>query len=296
MIAKHHIPDEIGALSPSQEIGAFEAVWSQGITSFKQIADKRKTSKSGLLSELVDYKESLKFYNLAKELLYQKGIKHFGVRIDGTIDYPDRLHDAVYPVALLYYQGNWDLVYKRGVSVVGTRNPSANGIKRARKLVRELVAQNFTIFSGLAKGIDTIAHKTAIEQHGETVAVVGTPLWKYYPTENTELQKLIAKKYLLISQVPVVSYKDTGINITRTFFPERNKTMSALTEATIVVEAGETSGTLVQAKFALKQGRKVFILNNNFENPKLTWPAKLEKAGAIRVFSTEDILNQLTHE
>lgn len=105
----------------------------------------------------------------------------------------------------------------------------------------------------------------------------------------------IAKDYLLISQVPIVSYIERkNINFTRMFFPERNKTMAALSEATIIVEAGEKSGTLIQAKAALKQKRKVFILNNNFENPKLTWPEKLQKVGAIRVHNINDILQGLS--
>jgi len=93
--------------------------------------------------------------------------------------------------------------------------------------------------------------------------------------------------------VPIVSYADKGINFNRVFFPERNKTMSALSEATIIVEAGETSGTLIQAKAALKQGRKVFILNNNFENSQLKWPLRLLNQGAIRVNNIADILEGL---
>jgi DNA processing protein len=141
-----------------------------------------------------------------------------------------------------------------------------------------------------------MAHQTAIDCGGLTVAVTGTPLWMHYPKENAELQERIAKEHLLISQVPIVSYKEKSLNFTRMFFPERNKTMAALTEATIIVEAGETSGTFIQAKAALKQGRKVFILNSNFENPHLTWPHKLQKAGAIRAYDTDDILQGLLSE
>ena len=115
-----------------------------------------------------------------------------------------------------------------------------------------------------------------------------------YPISNAELQELIAKDYLLISQVPVERYDMQQNPVSnRFFFPERNKTMSALTTATIIVEAGETSGTLVQAREALRQGRRVLILNNCFENPNLSWPTRFEKMGAIRVRDYDEIRQQL---
>ena len=107
------------------------------------------------------------------------------------------------------------------------------------------------------------------------------------------IQKKIAKEFLLISQIPVERYEAQNPRTNRFFFPERNKTMSALTQATIIIEAGETSGTLVQAREALKQGRKLFILNSCFENPTLTWPAKYESRGAIRVCEYDDIRREL---
>jgi DNA processing protein len=121
-------------------------------------------------------------------------------------------------------------------------------------------------------------------------------LWLRYPKENLELYETISKDHLIISQVPIVSYEQKEIKFNRIFFPERNKTMSALSEATIIVEAGETSGTLIQARAALKQGRKVFILNNNFDNEKLEWPKRFEKMGAKRAYNIQDILEGLVCE
>jgi len=178
------------------------------------------------------------------------------------------------------------------VAVVGTRQVSSEGAARTRKLVRALVEHDFTIVSGLAQGVDTIAHQTAIDCGGRTIAVIGTPISEVYPKENAELQRRIASGYLLVSQVPVLRYKAQGANVNRFFFPERNKTMSALSEATIIIEAGETSGTLTQARAALAQGRKLFILESNFRNPAISWPAKFEKQGAIRVREVEDILRE----
>jgi DNA processing protein len=295
MKAESLLSIESDVIMPSLEIGAFEALWANGVSSFKQLRDKLVSSNATLPSNLVDESTSKKYYDRTINRLHASGIEHFGVRIDGTIDYPKQLHDADHPLVLFYYQGFWDLVYTRGISVVGTRKPSEEGIRRTKRLVKALIDANYTIYSGLAAGIDATAHETAIENGGSTVAVTGTPLWLRYPKENAELQKEIAKNHLLISQVPVVSYEEKGINFTRLFFPERNITMAALSLATIIVEAGETSGTLKQAKAALKQGRKVFILNNNFENPHLTWPKKLEQQGAIRVHEIDDILQELTN-
>ena len=293
MIAEALLSIESDVIKPSIEIGAFEALWANGVSSFKQLRDKLASSNASLPSKLVNQSIAQQFYDKTVSRLHSAGIDQFGVRIDGTIDYPKKLHDADYPLVLFYYQGFWDLVYSRGISVVGTRKPSQSGINRTRRLVKALVDAGYTIYSGLASGIDTVAHQTAIEHGGFTVAVTGTPLWLKYPKENAELQREISKNHLLISQVPIVSYEEKGINFTRLFFPERNITMAALSVATIIVEAGETSGTLKQAKASLKQGRKVFILNNNFENPQLTWPRMLEESGAIRVHEIDDILQGL---
>lgn len=288
---KAALPMEITALSPATEIGAFEALWQHDVHSYKQLRDKLETAKANFLSELVSDAIAKDFYQLAKDKLSAAGINDFGAIFEGTLDYPQRLYDADYPLVLLYYIGNLDLLFTRGVAVVGTRNPSENGIKRTHQLVKALVEEGFTIYSGLATGIDTAAHNAAINNSGKTVAVIGTPLWVPYPPQNKLLQDRIAKEHLLISQVPLVSYKQESQS--RMFFPERNKTMSALSEATIIVEAGESSGTLIQAKAGLKQGRKVFILNSNFENPNITWPSKLQEQGAIRVSCIEDILREL---
>ena len=159
--------------------------------------------------------------------------------------------------------------------------------------MRELVKDGFVIVSGLAKGIDTAAHTAAIALGAPTIAVIGTPLSQTYPKENAELQRTIAENHLLISQVPFVRYSRQTYRGNRLFFPERNVTMSALTEATIIVEAGETSGTLTQARAALAQRRKVFILDSCFRNPALTWPARFQQQGAVRVAEYNDIKTQL---
>ncbi|MEO8844183.1 MAG: DNA-processing protein DprA [Kofleriaceae bacterium] len=220
--------------------------------------------------------------------LHAGGVERFGVRIHRAFEYPSKLRDAKDPIELLYFQGVWELVETPSVAVVGTRNPTDEGRARARKLARSLVEDGRTVVAGLAMGIDTEAHTAAIEAGGKTIAVIGTPLGQYYPPENRELQDRLGREFLVISQVPVFRYSQQSSHFNRLFFPERNLTMSALTEATVIVEAGETSGSLIQARAAIEQGRKLFILESCF-NRGLKWPEKLLERGAIRVRDYADI-------
>lgn len=276
------------------ELGAYEHLWLQDKTTVKRMAELFSANPDSLPSDLVDIGVAVDTARLVMERLASRGVSGFGVRVHGADEYPDALRDAVEPVEVLYFQGNWDLVESpKRVAVVGTRGVSPEGAARTRKLVRALVEYDVTVVSGLAKGVDTVAHTTAIECGGRTIAVIGTPIGEFYPKENEELQRKIASEHLLISQVPLLRYQQQDYRMNRLFFPERNKTMSALTNATVIVEAGETSGTLIQATAALKQNRKLFILESNFHNSAISWPAKFEKLGAVRVSSFDDIICNL---
>jgi DNA processing protein len=283
----------IRAISPFIEMGAYEALWATTEASFTSLAKKFRQFPDNLPSDFVPDHEAAYFSNLVRQMLRDAGVMQFGVRVHRAGEYPAKLRDAEDPVELLYYQGWWDLVETRSVAVVGTRNPSPQGIANASRLVKLLVKDGFTITSGLARGIDTVAHQTAIRSGGKTIAVIGTPLTHTYPRENAALQTKIASDFLVISQVPVYRHSIQDFRRNRGFFPERNKTMSALTDATIIVEAGQTSGTLIQARAALKQGRRLFILDGSFLNPSLTWPHEFEARGAVRVRSYQDIRNNL---
>jgi len=270
-------------------MGAYEALWQDESTTFKRLADQFRRSPDALPSDFVDVEDARAMAERALGLLKASGVQRFGLRIHGDAEYPAKLRDARNPVEVLYFRGYWNWLESRCVAVVGTRKPSAKGEQAARQLVRRLVADDWTIVSGLAAGIDTIAHQTAIDCGGRTIAVLGTPLSRAYPRDNKELQERIAERFLVVTQVPVCRYQQQDYRSNRYFFPERNRTMSALTEATIIVEAGETSGTLVQARAALEQGRKLLILDHCFRNPALTWPARFEAKGAIRVGSYEEV-------
>ena len=279
-------------VSPYQEMGAYEALWDVDGTTFKQLAQHFAANPGQLPSDLVPAEQAAEFSAMVCQQFNAAGIDRFGVRVYGEAEYPDRLRDAAYPIELLYYTGHWDLVWEKSVAVVGTRKPSNKGVARTRKLVNALVDDGYTVASGLARGIDTAAHETAIAAGGKTVAVIGTPLSVTYPKENAALQHRIATEHLLISQVPVHRYDKHDFRWNRAFFPERNATMSALSVATVIVEAGKTSGALIQARHALQQGRKLFILDSCFQQG-LEWPQKLARKGAVRVREYGDIRGEL---
>lgn len=284
-------PSPFATVSPFLEMGAYEAIWAEEPVTFKRLAERFASHPDYLPSAFVPAGKAQQY--AISTLNRLEHVPHFGVRLYGGAEYPEKLRDAASPVELLYYAGNWDLAWSRSVAVVGTRSPSPDGLARTRKLTEALVEDDLTVVSGLAAGIDTQAHRTAIDAGGRTVAVIGTPLSDTYPRDNAALQREIAERFLVVSQVPVMRYEQQDYRRNRAFFPERNITMSALTEATVIVEAGETSGTLIQARAALRQQRQLFILDSCFRQG-LGWPAKLHDQGAIRVKDYDDIKSVLS--
>jgi DNA processing protein len=160
------------------------------------------------------------------------------------------------------------------VSIVGSRKASAEGLRRARQLANSLAEHQITVVSGLAMGIDRAAHEGAIEAHGRTIAVLGTGLNEYYPKENQALQEEIGRDHLLVSQF-APGHHPMAMN-----FPIRNRTMALITDATVIVEAGQKSGTLHQGWEALRLGRLLFLLESVAENPDLSWPSEMIAYGA----------------
>jgi len=177
----------------------------------------------------------------------------------------------------LYLIGDETLL-TRGVrvSIVGSRRASELGIARAKRLSRILVDRSVVVVSGLAEGIDTAAHRAAIGHGGRTIAVLGTPLDQCTPVANRELQEEIARDHLLISQFA------PGTPSARKNFPIRNRTMAVISDATVIVEAGETSGTLHQGWEALRLGRPLFIMESVFEAGH-AWAEEMTHYGAERL-------------
>lgn len=187
----------------------------------------------------------------------------------------------------LFLKGNVHLLNEKSVCVVGSRNASVESMKKTEKLVKALIKRNIVVNAGLAKGIDTATHKTALENGGRTIAVIGTPINQYYPKENKDLQLSIEEKGLVVSQFPPCN------PVYRWNFPTRNGTMSGISLATIIMEAGETSGALRQADYALKQGRDVLIPQSAINNSSISWPKKYIKKGARAFKNLKEVLQIL---
>jgi DNA processing protein len=188
----------------------------------------------------------------------------------------------------LWCVGDVSLLQKKCVAIVGTREVSKDGAARSRRLARELAAAGVVIISGLAKGVDTEALSAAIEAKGRVVAVIGTPIDKAYPAENARLQERIYRDHLLISQFA------TGERVYQSNFPDRNRLMAAVSDATVIIEAGDTSGTLHQASECVRLERWLLIAKSVTDDPSLQWPKRfLGKPKVETLSSTEDVLRAI---
>lgn len=193
----------------------------------------------------------------------------------GTSDYPEMLVTTEKAPRFLYIRGRKSLLYEtRKVSLVGSRNASDRAKYNTKRLAQKLGKNGITVISGLAKGIDVTAHQAVLELGLNTIAVIGTHLNQYYPSENKDVQLQIEKQGLVVSQF------SPAAKTQRWFFPMRNRVMSALSLATVVMEAGETSGSLIQADYALQQGRLVLLPESALKNEHISWPEKFVKKGA----------------
>ncbi|MGO7955539.1 DNA-processing protein DprA [Rhizobium leguminosarum] len=188
----------------------------------------------------------------------------------------------------LYFAGDLRLLAKPTVSIVGTRQISPEGVRRANKLARQLGEVDVLVMSGLAKGVDTVAHTAAMAVGGHTAAVIGTPLDRVYPAENAELQMEIYSRHLLVSPFNI------GEQVYKSNFPARNKVMAVLSDATVIVEASDTSGTLHQAAECQRNNRWLFIMRSVVEDDSVTWPSKFLKHPKTRVLTeTSELLEAI---
>ncbi|MBS1260005.1 MAG: hypothetical protein MAG473_00314 [Thaumarchaeota archaeon] len=173
------------------------------------------------------------------------------------------------------------------VSIIGSRKASLQGIENAQRLAKTLIENQVVIVSGLAEGIDTAGHETAIKMNGKTIAVLGTPLNKTFPAKNFELQQEIMKNHLAVSQFPV----DYPTN--KKDFVIRNKTMALISDASVIVEAGKSSGSLHQGWETLRLGRPLFIWESVVNNKELDWPQEMMNYGAMKLSDPIDVLEVL---
>jgi DNA processing protein len=219
-----------------------------------------------------------------------KRVNRIGARII-TIwdaDYPDLLKKIYDPPALLFVLGKFNPGDKHSIAIVGTRTPSPYGQIVAETMTRDLTQLGITVVSGLARGIDTIAHTATLKAKGRTIAVIGSGLDVPYPPENRRLQELIANQGVVVSEFPMGAKPDA------TNFPRRNRIISGLSIGTLVVESGEDGGAMITASTALDQNREVFAIPGNINEKRSAGPNELIREGRAKLVQrVEDILEEL---
>lgn len=204
------------------------------------------------------------------------------------LEYPILLKNIKNAPRELYVEGNIDCFNTPCVTVVGSRNMSEYGKSMTKKIVKDLVKAGVCIVSGLAVGIDTVAHETCLENGGKTVAVLGSGLHKVFPNENVDLfNRIISSGGCVMSeQMPDEDAK-------KIYFPARNRIVSGLSLATLVIEAAYRSGTSITAKFAFEQGKKVFCIPNSIGSKNSSGTINLIKKGATMITEGKEILYSL---
>jgi DNA processing protein len=205
-------------------------------------------------------------------------------------EYPPGLRQVADPPPVLFVRGRLAPADAHAVALVGTRRATTYGHAVADRLARDLAVAGVTVVSGLAKGIDTSAHRAALQAGGRTIAVLGNGLDQVYPAENAGL----AHEIVDADAGAVVSEFAPGVPPDAVNFPRRNRIISGLSMGTVIVEAGERSGALITADFALEQGREVLAVPGSIFSPISAGPNELLKQGATPVTGVEDILNTLS--
>lgn len=201
-------------------------------------------------------------------------------------DFPESLKNISDPPLFLFYKGDMKKLPRRSLAVVGTRSPSQDGAYAIQKIIPPLVSSGFCIVSGLALGIDTLAHKQALQSGGSTVAFLGSGIDMIYPSSNQSLaHEIVQKGGVVFSEFPLGTRPDPYN------FPRRNRLVSGFSEGVLIVEGKEKSGSLITADFAMEQGKEVFAVPGSIRNELSMGPHKLIADGACLVQSAEDILS-----
>ena len=205
--------------------------------------------------------------------------------------YPPRLREIFDPPILLYVRGRTELLSSYGIAVVGTRRPTPYGVAATERLAADLAKAGLTIVSGLARGVDTAAHRAALAEDAKTIAVLGCGVDVLYPADNRKLYDEIGRKGLLISEFPM------GAPAYPQNFPIRNRIISGLSLGVLIVEGAQHSGSAITAKLAMDQGREVFAVPGNITS-KMSWGPNLliKDGGAKLVQEWTDVTNELPTE
>ncbi|TCS82925.1 DNA-processing protein DprA [Tepidibacillus fermentans] len=213
--------------------------------------------------------------------------KRNGIQILTANDenYPRLLKEIAQPPWVLYSMGNLDLIHESSIAIVGTRNPTSYGVTVTEKLAKELTTYGWTVVSGMARGIDRVAHEATLESNGSTIAVLGCGIDIVYPKEHQRLYRRIINDGLIVSEYPPGTPPVPG------FFPQRNRIISGLSYGTIVVEASLKSGSLITVQHALDQSREVFAVPGSITSKQSLGTNSLIQQGA-KLIQTVDDVNQ----
>ena len=207
--------------------------------------------------------------------------------LDGA--YPQRLKEIYLPPIVLFYRGNLSLLNQRAVAIVGSRDHSKYAKDCIRELIPVLVNDNIVVISGLARGVDTLAHEETLKANGETIAVIGCGLDVVYPPENSKLYEVITKKGLILSEYPLQSRP------LKFHFPYRNRIIAGLSHGVCVIEAKEKSGSLITANLALTENREVFAVPGSIFSIHSKGTNSLIEAGACLVSRGDTISKNLKY-
>ena len=205
----------------------------------------------------------------------------------GEDSYPEMLSQITGAPLLLYVNGDVDALHLPSLAIIGSRNPTRGGAQNAVDFSRHLAKRGLAIVSGLAQGIDTAAHRGALQVKGRTVALLGHGIDRVYPAANRDLAHEISASGALVSEYPL------GAPPERWHFPERNRLISGLSLGTLVVEAARRSGSLITARLAADQGREVFALPGSIHSPLARGCHALIRQGAKLVETADDIISEL---
>ncbi len=251
-------------------------------------------NRTGSVQEAIEFakhKKSVYSRELVTEEITKAKEKNIKIITYKDDVYPQRLLELNDAPPVIYALGNIDLLnITSAVAIVGARNASIAGRKMASHLAYDLTQNGVMVISGMARGIDSAAHKGALyanNQEGNTIAVVGTGVDEVYPKENQELYEQICQNGLIISELPL------GTTAQISNFPRRNRIISALSDGVIVVEAGLHSGSLITAHLALEQGKEVFAVPGSPTENRSAGPNQLIKDGAVLTENAADVLNVL---
>ena len=275
----------IGAVSLKkieQHFGSLKEAWNAPATAFSEV--------DGLNIKSVNALQQRTKYN-PEELITDHLEKNPQFWTPADSAYPRLLLETPSPPPLLYYSGQVEPTENQGIKptigIVGTRNPSEYGKRWTKKITEALVSHGFSIVSGMAAGIDTVAHSTCLQANGRTIAVLGTGVDRVYPYSNRNLHQQLKERGLIVSEYPSQTPPDRG------HFPARNRIIAGLCRAVLIIEAPQRSGALITARFANDFGRDVYVLPGSLDNKNSLGCLALLNSGAHVILGVENLLEMM---